>query len=400
MMQQQISKMRRVAAGAALTLAVVLAPAIALTQSAQAQTYKVLHEFTGAPDGAYPYGGLVQDAAGNLYGTTSFGGSSYFGAVFEVDASGTESVLYSFTGATAGAYPFAGLIQDTVGNLYGTTNEGGAFTYGVVFKLDTSGNEKVLHSFSANYTDGQDPEGGLVLDKNGDLYGTTNEGGRHNLGTVFRVDATGKEKVLHTFAGGPKDGAYPFLTSLLLANGNFYGVTPNGGASNYGMVYRMSKKGKVTVLYSFTGGTNDGCYPHGTPLIDSDGNLYGSTSNCGASGKGTVWELSAGNVETVLHSFAGGSSDGAYPYAGVIMDTAGNLYGVTVNGGGTLNVGAVYELTPGSNGTWTETILHGFGQDGAYPYGGLIQDTNGNLYGTTYNSTQIDTWGTVWEVTP
>jgi uncharacterized repeat protein (TIGR03803 family) len=398
-LQQRISTIRLGAASAALTLAVVLALGTVATKSAHAQTFTVLHSFTGSPDGAYPYAGPVEDAAGNLYGTTPWGGASYFGVVFEVDTSGTETVLYNFDGATAGANPEAGLVRDEAGNLYGTTALGGAFTYGVVFKLDTSGKEKVLHSFSADFTDGQNPYGdGLIRDKNGNLYGTTYYGGRQQVGTVFKVDTSRKEKVLHVFAGGVSDGAYPYAGVILDAKGNLYGDAEEGGTSDSGVVYKLSKSGKLTVLHSFTGGTNDGSYPQGNLAMDNDGNLYGATYNGGADNAGTVFELSpngnGGWNETVLHVFAGGASDGAYPYAGVILDANGNLYGTTEEGGAS-NLGTVYELSGK-----TITLLHSFdGSDGEYPVGGVIQDTSGNLYGTA-EAGGSSGYGTVWQYNP
>lgn len=388
-----MSRISLQATSAALTLVIVLGLGAVTTQSAPAQTFTVLHNFTG-PDGAYPYAGLVRDAAGNLYGTAEEGGSSGYGVVFKVDTSGRETVLSSFTGGPDGGYPYAGLVRDRAGLLYGTTAYGGASNYGVVFKVDTGGTETVLYSFAGGTTDGCNPYGGLLWDKAGDLYGTTDECGASGFGTVFKVSKTGKETVLHNFAGYP-DGAYPYLTSLLMDKaGNLYGVTSDGGPSFVGVVYKLSKSGKETVLYTFTGGT-DGRYPLGTPVMDRGGTLYGTAAVGGSSSGGVVWNVRRRGNETVLHNFAGGSSDGLYPFAGVIMDAKGNLYGDTEDGG-TFNLGTVYEL----NRKGTLTVLHSFaGTDGSSPFGGVIRDAKGDLYGTAEEGGS-DNYGTVWKLTP
>jgi uncharacterized repeat protein (TIGR03803 family) len=386
------------AESAALMLAVVLVLGVVTIPSAQAQTFTLLYNFTDGPDGAYPYAGLVRDAAGNLYGTTYYCNcnSSYYGVVFKVDTSGTEIVLYSFAGSSDGAYPYAGLVLDSAGNLYGTTEVGGASGNGTVFKVDTSGSETVLHSFAGGTTDGCNPVGGLLRDKAGNLYGTTEDCGAHGKGTVFEVDTSGTETVLHSFAGGSSDGAYPLYTSLVMdKNGNFYGVTEEGGTSSSGVVYELTKGGALTVLHSFAGG-KDGCYVLGTPALDKAGNLYGATEGCGSSQMGIAWKVSKKGTETVLHNFAGGSSDGEYPWAGVILDARGNLYGVTVLGGPNSG-GTVYEL----NKKGTLTVLHSFSynEDGAFPIGGLIRDAKGNFYGTASVGGKW-TVGTVWKLAP
>jgi len=377
-------------------LAFVLVLAVVTTQSAQAQTFTVLYSFMGSPDGAYPYGGLVRDKKGNLYGTTWGGGSSGYGTVFTVDTSGTEAVLHSFTGGTDGGHPVAGLIRDKKENLYGTTEEGGSSGYGTVFTVDTSGTEAVLYSFAGGTKDGCYPYGGLTRDKAGTLYGTTFNCGASGYGTVFTVDTSGTEIVLHSFSGGTKDGAYPDFTGLLMdEKGNLYGVTEEGGASNYGTVYKLNKSGKtLTVLYSFTGGT-DGGRPVGGLLRDKKGNLYGITNEGGSSGVGTVFKLNKSGTETVLHSFAEDETDGCYPFGTVKNDAKRNLYGTTSLCGASAE-GAVYKLSKSG----TETVLHSFvGSDGAYPYGGLLRDAKGKLYGTT-TSGGASFSGTVFKLTP
>ncbi len=384
------------AASAALTFVVVLGLGVVTSQSAQAQTFTDLYNFTGSPDGADPFAGLVRDAAGNLYGTTYTGASSGYGVVFKVDTSGTETVLYSFSGGTDGGSPVGGLVRDTAGSLYGTTQYGGSSGNGVVFKVDNSGTETVLYSFAGGTTDGCSPYGGLVRDKAGSLYGTTMGCGASGNGTVFKVTKSGAEKLLHSFAGGTADGANPLYTGLLMdPKGNLYGVTSQGGSQNSGVVYKLSKSGTLTLLHSFTGGTTDGCSAHGTPTMDKEGNLYGTTSRCGFGSHGIVWKVSKKGTEIVLHNFAGGSSDGENPISGVILDAQNNLYGNT-QAGGVSDDGTVYEL----NKKGVLTLLHSFaGSDGATPYGGLIRDAKGNVYGTTLEGGSGRD-GTVWKLTP
>ncbi len=390
-----ISGMTLRVASAALTFVVVLVLGVVATPSARAQTFTVLHNFTGGTDGAYPVAGLARDANGNLYGTTVYGGPSSHGTVFKVDTNGTESVLYSFTGSPDGAYPYAGLVRDATGNLYGTTYYGGTSGYGTVFQVDTSGTESVLYSFTGGTTDGCYPYGGLLQDKAGNLYGTTDGCGASGQGTVFNLSMAGKETLLHNFAGGSSDGAYPFWTRLLMdAEDDLYGVTQEGGTSNDGVVYKLGNNGTFTLLYSFAGGKTAGCYPYGTPAMDSAGNIYGTAEACGASGDGIVWKVSKVGKEALLHSFARGSSDGEAPLAGVILDAKGNLYGDTW-AGGTSGLGTVYELSKKG----TMTLLHSFvGSDGEFPVGGVTLDAEGNLYGTTYEGGTGNA-GTVWRIT-
>jgi uncharacterized repeat protein (TIGR03803 family) len=391
-LQQRISKISPKAASTALTLAILLVFGSVTAPSAHAQTFTDLYNFTGGHDGGSPYAGLIRDAAGNLYGTTYWNGIGGWGTVFKVDPTGTETVLYNFTGLADGANPSASVIRDAAGNLYGTTYAGGAFNWGVVFKLDPTGTETVLHSFAGGVADGCTSLQGLVQDKTGNLYGTTEQCGATGHGVVFQVTPAGKETVLHNFAGGTTDGAYPVLGSLLLANGTLYGVTEEGGASGQGVVYKLSKSG-FKVLHSFAGGTTDGCFPYGSVVADKNGNGYGTTQMCGSSGDGVVWKISSKGTETVLHSFDG--ADGMGPQAGVVLDAQGNIYGDTVAGGAN-NYGAVYKLN--SNGTLT--LLHSFdGSDGGSLVGDVILDGKGNLYGTAAAG-GTGSNGTVWSLTP
>jgi len=247
-------------ASAVLALAVVLAMGAVTTQSAQAQTFTVLYSFTWGSDGAYPYAGLVTDTDGDLYGTTANSGASNYRVVFKLDSGGTETVLHSFTGSSDGGYPYAGLVRDTAGALYGTAAYGGASNYGVVFKVDSGGTETVLYNFTRGTTDGWNPLGGLVRDTLGNLYGTTSGCGSSNYGTVFEVDTGGTETVLHSFTR--LDGANPVYAGLLMdQKGNLYGVTSEGGTFSQGVVYKLSKGGTFKVLHSFTGGTTDRVLP-------------------------------------------------------------------------------------------------------------------------------------------
>lgn len=396
--QQRISKTWG-AASAALTLVVVLGLGAVTTQSAQAQTFTDLYNFTGSPDGAYPYGGLVRDGD-TLYGTTHYDGADSSGTVFKVNKKGVETVLYSFTGGADGGRPFGGLVRDAAGNLYGTTWKGGASGYGTVFKVSKEGVETVLYSFGGGTTDGCYPYGGLLMAKaKGILYGTTAECGTSSYGTVFALGTDGEGyTVLHNFAGGSTDGASPLYTSLIMdKKGVLYGVTDYGGATNQGVVYQLTTSGTLTLLWSFAGGTSDGCIPYGTPAVDKKGDLYGTTDSCGASNYGIVWKVTKNGTETVLHSFAGGSSDGENPIAGVILDATGNLYGDTELGG-TFGLGTVYELSEEG----TLTLLHSFdGSDGENPFDNLIMDAKGTLYGTCVEGGVGNGGagnGTVWKI--
>jgi uncharacterized repeat protein (TIGR03803 family) len=348
--QNLIPGIRRRAATAALAWAVVLVPGVVATPSAQAQAFEILYTFTGTfTGGADGWGpnGLIRDAAGNLYGTTQYGGnSSCFGGcgtVFKLDTAGTETVLYTFTGGTDGANPVASLIRDSAGNLYGTTYGGGASNLGTVFKLDTTGTETVLHSFTGA-PDGANPTAALVRDAAGNLYGTTFAGGlASGTGTVFKLDATGTETVLHTFSGYPTDGARPTAALIRDAAGNLYGTTSVGGASKFdgGTVFKLDTSGTETVLYSFC---CIGSGPTAGLLRDAAGNLYGTNPGLNQF-YGSVFKLDITGTVTGLHNFTG--SDGAHPTAGLVRDGAGNLYGTASGAGCRYGLcGTVFRLKP------------------------------------------------------
>jgi uncharacterized repeat protein (TIGR03803 family) len=345
--------------------------------------------------------GLITDGRGNLYGTTSAGGASNNGTVFKLDITG-ETVLYSFCASrncTDGAFPGAGLLLDKAGNLYGTTLSGGTSGHGVVFKLAASGKERVLHGFAGNRMDGTSPQAGLITDPAGNLYGTTTYGGSFDDGIVFKLNKAGKETVLHNFTGGA-DGGNPQYGSVVRdAAGNLYGTTYTGGSfscgggDGCGTVFKLDKTGKEIVFHNFSSQQDGQTY---AGLIrDAAGNFYGTTAFGGPTANGVVFKLDATGTETILHSFTGGT-DGGFPYAGLVRDTAGNLYGTTQSGGAS-GWGVVFKL----DASGTETVLYSFtgGTDGGLPYGDLIRDGAGNLYGTT-NVGGASNFGVVFKVTP
>lgn len=385
---------------------------LVLAALAQAQTFTALYYFTGGSDGASPLAALTPDKARNLYGTTNLGGDlencapSGCGVVFKLDEAGHETVLWTFTGGNDGGNPGSGLVLDSAGNLYGTTFYGGAEQCGVVFKIDAAGKESVLHAFTG--ADGCNPAQGLVMDKARNLYGTT-AFSAFSYGTVFKLDSAGNETILHKFGGGSSDGASPYMGHLLMDEaGNLYGVTYYGGStgctygSSCGVLYKLSKKGTFTLLHRFAGGTSDGCNPFGTVAIDKKGNLYGTTSYCGSSGGdgfGTVWKVNKTGTETILHNFAGGTSDGCNPYAGVVRDSEGNSYGTTMSCGTSIDGGTVWKLS--AEGTLT--LLHSFDwSDGARPDGEVLRTANGELFGTTSDGGSGNGYylGTVWSYKP
>jgi len=375
---------------------VVLALTFMLTVAAplaHGQTFNTIYNFAGTPDGQGPFAGVIQDSAGNLYGTTLTGGTACgYGSIFKITAKGAESLLYSYSGLD-GELPYAGLLRDKAGNLYGTTYLGGASGLGTIFRLSKTGKLKVLHSFAGGGTDGCYPYGGVTMDSSGNIYGTTTLCGG-GYGMLWKISKAGKMSVLHDFTGGATDGAEPALGNLFLDNkGNLYGVTIEGGPANAGVVYEVSKSGRFKMLYSFKAGTADGCFPYGTVARDGSGALYGTTNSCGAATLGTLWKLKGGK-ETVLHSFAGAPNDGRNPNAGVILDSKGNLYG-TASGGGSSDDGVVYEYSGGEF-----TVLHAFaGSDGETADCGLLRTSKGKLYGTAYSGGSSGE-GTVWTITP
>jgi uncharacterized repeat protein (TIGR03803 family) len=393
-----------------------------------APTEQVLYSFAGGNSPGLPSPGLVFDSSGNLYGTAQGGDAS--GVVFELsptqDGSWKNTILYRFAGGEDGADPAAGLIFDNAGNLYGTTQGGGRGkqSEGTVFKLSPSESgtwtETVLHRFTGGASDGAQPKADLIFDAKGNLYGTTSYGGTGcDCGTVFKLtpqaDGKWKETLLHLFAGGDRDGASPWAKVTFDAAGNLYGTTVYGGYRNgcndpsgCGTVFELTPnahgKWNEKVLYAFAGAR--GFDPEAGLILDSAGNLYGTTTGGGEFRAGTVFELIHGSwTHRILHSFEFNlkhyHKDGDEPSATLVMDQSGNLYGTTVSGGAYGPYGIVFELTL-THGQWTETVLHSFdnnGEDGLAPYSNLVLDSAGNLYGTTSGG-GTGRYGTVFEVTP
>jgi uncharacterized repeat protein (TIGR03803 family) len=398
---------------ATAALAIALALTVVAAPAAHAQTFTVLHSFTNGQDGAHPEAGLTMDKAGNLYGTAFYGGLGQ-GAVFKLThkrSGWTFNPFYSFpANESDGANPQARVIVGPNGTLYGTAG-GGNPGYGVVFNLiPRTRTETVLHNFTRNPVDGTDPGSGDLVFYQGNLYGTTITGGSAGLGAVYELTPSGTESVLWSFTGG-QDGSYPWSGVIFDGSGNLYGTTTEGGegtcVGGCGTVYKMTPSGSGWTekpIYKFTGGT-DGSLPYGGLIFDQKGNLYGATVGY-FSGGGTVFELRPNPDGSwkfkLLYSFTGNGG----PNGSLTMDAAGNLYGTTEENDcpGCSTYGDVFELTPPppSGHHWTYHNLHAFlggDNDGVQPYGSVVLDASGNLYGTAYGWGQYG-YGIVWEITP
>ena len=364
-----------------------------------AQTFNAFQSFNNT-DGANPFPALVQATNGGLYGTTYGGGANLSGAIFKVTPAGALTTVYSFcsqTNCTDGSLPRGGLIQDSNGNLYGTTLGGGANNRGTIFKITTAGVLTTLYSFCnlAGCADGAQPFAGLVQASNGSLYGTT-IGGGNGFGTIFQISAAGAFTSLYSFCAdsqsGCPDGASPAAALIQASNGDFYGTTEDGGANsnpgcggyNCGTVFKFAGD-TLTTLYSFCAksGCADGYDPTDALVLASNGDFYGTTFEGGANNNnnGTVFQITpSGKLKTLVSFCAGGNcTNGQGPVAGLIQATDGNLYGTTTSGG--IGYGTIYDIT--LSGTLT-TLFSLNDPDGAEPYGGLVQATNGTFYGTTF----------------
>jgi len=417
---------------AVLTIATLFAMVALITQSAQAQTFSVLYTFTGGSDGASPYAGVTLDRAANLYGTATLGGSQncYFGGdsgcgtVFKLSHKGTGwifSLLYGFTGGSDGWWPFTSVTLGPDGNVYGTTSYGGGTGCidgngcGTVFKLKPPPNfcrsvscpwtKTELYQFTGGL-DGGFPEGSLTFDPSGNIFGTTSYAQDNKYyGSVYELAPSNggwTPSVLYTFTdyyqGGGAGGGVVFDKY-----GNLWGTTELGGSRNCytgsgdpcGLIFELTPSGSgwsYKTVYEFD--SSVGGSPTGNLIFDESGNLYGTLAINGPYGDGGVYQFNPSTgVLTVLYSFAGNGEAAGGPQGGVVMDKAGNLYGVDPYMG-THGVGFVFELSP-STGRWIYTDLHDFtgGSDGASPYGTLALDANGNLYGTNAG-------GVVFEITP
>ena len=365
------------------------------TASLPAQTITMLESLNSA-DGAYPFAGLVQATNGEFYGTTYGGGANQFGAIFKVSAGGSLALVYSFcaeTNCTDGSLPRAGLMQDSNGTLYGATEGGGTNNRGTVFKITPAGHLTVIYNFCnlAGCADGAEPYGGLVQASNGSLVGTTESGGQYGFGSIFSVTPAGSFETLYSFCAstGCPDGASPAGTLVQAASGVYYGTTQSGGKSANcgayacGTVFKITGAGALTTLHSFCvkSGCPDGQAPYAGLTLASDGNLYGATPAGGANANGTIFKITTAGKLTTLYSFCSQltCSDGQGPNAGLIQATDGNLYGAT-SSGGAQGYGSLFSITLSG----ALTTLHSFDNtDGAAPDGTLVQGTNGDFYGTT-----------------
>lgn len=346
--------------------------------------FKILHTFVGAPnDGNEPTAALIADATGNFYSTTIAGGTSDYGTVFKMKPDGRVTILYSFPGfKNDGTAPTGGLIKDKKGNLYGTTTAGGTGNNGTVFRLAPNGKETVLYSFGTG-TDGVMPSAGVVRDKAGNLYGTTFGGGASGDGTVYKLAPDGTETVLHSFDGS--DGSVPFAVLILDSAGNLCGTTARGGPNDDGTVFTIAPDGTFDTLYAFAG--TDGAAPYGGLIEQKPGIYYGTTGEGGTNDGGVIFRLTGNGKERVIYSFTGGQ-DGGFPSGELIFGTNGTIYGTTVYGGndgtnGCANrggCGVVYSLSRKG----TLKVLHTFtnGHDGGNPESALLMDTAGALYST------------------
>ncbi len=344
----------------------------------------VLYKFTGGLDGGKPVAGVILSATGDIYGTTSGGGLSpqyaaQDGVLFRLDSSGRERVVCNFTIGLGGISASHPIIRDGAGNLYGVTSRGGAFGAGTVFKVDEAGRETLLHSFTA--TDGAIPTD-VIRDEEGSFYGTTCRGGSGKAGVVFKIDTTGKLTVLHNFGGG-LDGKFPYAGVFRDLEGNLYGTTTGGGPADAGVVYKIDTEGVETILYSFTGQA-DGSHPACRLIRDGAGNLYGTTwrgglqQTSGIGGTGVVFKLSANGEEMVLHTFRPSQGEGYSPQTGLILGEAESLYGNTYSGG----AGFGTAFTIGADGRGFKSFNFTGAADGGHPTGVFVRDEAGNFYGT------------------
>jgi uncharacterized repeat protein (TIGR03803 family) len=351
-----------------------------------AQIFRLRHAFNGT-DGANPYAGLVQGTDGNLYGTTIDGGVNGGGNVFRLTPGGKLTSLYDFCSqpdCADGQYPVTTLIEGADGNFYGTTQSGGPDNDGTVFKITPTGALTTLHGFNGN--DGAAPYGSLMLASNGDFYGSADVGGPNGAGTIFTITPGGALTTLYNFCsrGRCTDGQYPAGQLIQGSDGNLYGVTHAGGSyancnvDGCGTIFKMTLSGKLTTLYTFD--ATNGEYPYGGLIDDGQGLFYGTTASGGAGNDGIIFTITPSGDFSTLYSFSG--PDGAEPY-GMLLGSDGNFYGTTLYGygDGPYPRGSVFEITPGG----TLTNLHTFdGRHGKNPYSGLVQHTNGTFYGTAY----------------
>jgi len=389
---------------------------VAANPAASSPTVRVVHSFTGntsSGDGYAPFAALLEDGHGEFYGTTQFGGTGSnclggCGTVFKVDASGIETVLYSFTGGSDGALPSAGLFRGRDGTLYGTTELGGggagcqsaAFVQaygltgcGTVFSISRAGKVQIVHAFTGIDGDGELLFSAVVQDARGNLFGTTAGGGSNGAGTIFEISPNGKERVLYSFSGG-LDGSGPNSVTIG-RDGALYGTSLAGGAAGLGTVFRLERDGTEEVLHSFGGDPADGVSPGSALLLGQNGKLYGSTLFGGSLGLGSVFEITpAGELRTV-YSFTTGAGGSAAPNGPLVQDAEGNIYGTT-QFGGTAGLGSIFRLSR-HNVFTTLVSLAGSPPGAGNPGAGVILGSDGNLYGTSVGGGTAD-GGSVFEV--
>lgn len=400
------------AAGALVLVAVWGAGA-----TSKGATTEVIYSFAGEDDGEYTDTDIAVDRAGNLYGTSVLGGEFGGGTVWQLSPVGggwVHTVLYSFTGGADGGEPYKGVTLDGAGNLYGTAVTGGSGSCeggcGVTYKLTKSGDtwtQRVIHAFTGG-ADGSGPGSRVAVDKRGNVYGMTPTGGANGLGVIYllRPRSSGGYalRVIHTFTGA-SDGSSGSAGKLVLRGGRIFGAATTGGNHGSGTVFQLTPtqtgEWDFKTLYSFAGAP-DGVFPYGALLFDAAGNIYGTTYYGGTNGLGAVYKLSptlSGEWdETVIYSFQAGN-DGNSSISNLVSDPAGNLYGTTSEGG--LGSGTIFELSPGPNETWIESIPHSFqgSPDGAFPYAGMAGDGSGSFFGATVHGGDTGD-GTVYKFIP
>lgn len=350
-------------------------PVTSVAVSCEPGSLSVLHSFADNPDGSAPLAGVIQARDGNFYGITQQGGVNGRGTVFKLTPAGEQAVLWSFGAGLDGSLPMGSLLQGSDGNLYGTTLTGGAYGYGTAFKISLSGSETVLWSFGGSGCDGRSPSGNLLEASDGSFYGMTNRGGTGSEGTIFRLTPDGAETVMFSLDnnGGP---SMPELNGLILDNdGTFYGVSEGGGDDGFGTLFKITPDGAMTRLHSFDRDTGD--LATGSLIEASDGNFYGVTRGGGTYDLGVIFQLTPSGTLSVLHSF-GADGDGDTPGGGLIQASDGNLYGVTCG----YDSGTLFRFTLEG----TETLLYTF-QDastsGTCPLDRLVEAEDGSLYGVT-----------------
>lgn len=365
---------------------------------------QVLYSFgNGSDDPTLPDTELVQGSDGNFYGTTRGNGPPHrgsvmgYGTIFKVTPSGDATVLHRFP-SSEGYWPIeSALVQASDGNFYGTTQDGGTHGYGSVFRLTPSGAVTTVHSFEGR-DDGNNPLGGVVQGRDGNFYGTTLDFSAIGSQTIFKLTPEGIVSTLHRFRrGNTVSGSSPRGGLTQGSDGNFYGTTALGGPSDRGTIYKITPEGTHTPLHWFSGGTADGEAPNGRLVQGSDGDFYGTTYAGGANGAGTVFKVSSAGVTTILHSFGTGAGAPAKPMAGLVRGRDNNFYGTTYGGGSSGN-GTIFKVTPEGE----VTVLHSFasdGSDGLWPEAGLTLGSDGNLYGVARYGGRNST-GTFFKIVP